>query len=168
MKQNEKTDAQLKAEVTKVLTKTYFLSPEEMGFNCLRLADFGFIPRQKFAIFAKDEAVAEAYVKVQSFMHLVWQSAIIVMPTAALGLVFAFWQLVAGNLVLTIVLCVILFVAFVIYLTGYFKYKPLEKKYLDDEGHLQVLTFYLDRKGQWQAGVCDPRYVARHIAVDED
>lgn len=168
MKQNEKTDAQLKAEVTGVLTKNYFLSPEEMGFNCLKLADFGFIPRQKFAIFAKDEAVAEAYVKVQSFMHLVWQSAIIVLLMAAFGLVFAFWQLVNGNLVPIIVLCVILFVAFVIYLTGYFKCKPLEKKYRDDEGHLQVLTFYLDRKGQWEAGVRDTRYVARHITVDED
>ena len=161
-------EKQMKKEVEEAFYQRYFVTPDEMGLNSMMLASFGLITKQKQAIFATDEEAAQAYVKEQGYLHKVWQSALIVMLIAAVGIVFGFLQLVKGNLVPYIVLAAMCFVAVVVYMTGYFKYKPLHKKYLDDEGRLKVLTFYLDEKGKWQAGVHDPKFVAKHIYYDED
>ncbi len=163
-----KNEEKLKNEVRKAFCDRYFVSPEEMGLNSMMVADFGLITKQKQAIFAKDEEAAQAYAKEQGYLHKVWQSALIVMLIAAFGVIPGFLQLIKGNLVPFIMLAAMCFIAAFVYMTGYFKHKPLHKKYLDDEGRLKVLTFYLDKNGKWQPGLHDPEFVAKHVHFDED
>ena len=163
-----KNENDLRQEVEKAFLSHYLVTPDEMGLNSMMLADFGLITKQKQAIFATDEEAAKAYVKEQGYLHKVWQSALTVMLIAAFGIIFGFLQLIKGNVIPYIVLAAMCFIAAAVYMWGYFKHKPLHKKYRDDKGRLKVLTLYLDKNGKWLPGVHDPKFVAEHVYFDED
>ena len=163
-----KNEEQLKKEAADLFYQTHGrTTPAEAGFNSIKLWNYrDWFGKNKVVVFAKDDEAADAYIKQQNAIrNLAFKWFFVVAFAAVAGMIAGLYQVAKGEApTIWLVLVVVLLIVFAVYVAMYFKYKPLEKKFCDEDGRLQIITFIVDKNDNIGMVMYDPN----KVCIDDD
>lgn len=165
MKENEE---QLKKKAADLFYQTHGrTTPAEAGFNGIKVWSYrDWFKKNRVIVFAKDDDAVDAYIKHQNCVRtLAFKWFFVVAFAVVVGMIAGLYQVAKGAVpTIWLVLVAVLLIVVAIYVVMYFKCKPLEKKFCDEDGRLKIVTFMVDKNDKIKMVMYDPN----KVYVDDD